>query len=1073
MVSCDDDHVMTSSLSLTSSYRKSVDMSSEWSSEIWLAEAVANSVHINSLVLVNGIQLSQLMVACLHGNIDYVEVLLEVPGVKVDLQNDEGLHALHCACEQGHTEIAQLILNTCQCPKDIVNLLEKWENTSLMLASIFGHTETVLLLLQNGAHVNMQNPEGLSSLMLASLNGHTETVLLLLQNDAHVNMQNHEGLSSLMLASQNGHTETVLLLLQNGAHVNMQNHEGLSSLMLASLNGHTETVSLLLQNGAHVNMQNNQGSSPLLLASINGHTETVSLLLQNGAHVNMKKNKGWTSLMLASQNGHTETVLLLLQNGAHVNMQNYERSSSLMLASLNGHTETVSLLLQNGAHVNMKKNEGWTSLMLASQNGHTETVLLLLQNGAHVNMQDNDGRSSLMLTNSLTCSQLLISSGTDMNLLSTTTRLTALAMAIVRGNTDIALHLIDCGADMSIGGSSALFYASLHNQISVVNRILDNSKQSFVDDPIDGYTPLMAASSYGHVEIVQLLLEAGVRVNFSNFSDYRSLHLPIQEQILITNLYKHDQLSTVRGSALDMAVIRGRVEVVSLLVQYGAKVHNIYYLLRSITLKQAQANAKSGNSDESHWEKYSIILQILFSHVSDLIGRVQCTNPSTLYMACAFGVVEMVSLLIELGADVSDLYRTDASGLSYWCSFVTIISSGSFLSATASNKTSSDVDLLHKVNWDKYSRLLSILMENGMDINHKDSSGSLALNIACREGHTDLVSLLLKCRADVNFQDGEGLSSLMEAVSCGHLEICLLLFRYRAKVNLQDSKGWSALMLAVTAGHIDFVLLLLERRAEINLQDSSGTSSLMLSCFSGDTHVTKVLLGHGADTNLQNEDGITALMMSSYNGHTEIVELLLGYGADLCVMTSIGMTALRVSTDNGHKEITKLLIEHGANRRVTSSLPVCRKRTVSARDSTVIRTRVVTQDSDTSRLESKLERMERILQSLLQNQTTTTTIPSYGSKKTIKLSEVPTLPNAFRVLHSLAYDWQNIGVLLKLENNSLKEIDLCCNSRPQDCLREMLNLWLMNAVIPPTWEELAEAVEPTDQTIARKIRRTS
>ena len=750
-----------------------------------------------------------------------------------------------------------------------------------------------------------------------------------------------------------------------------------------------------------------------------------------------------------------------------------EKLSSLMLASHYGHNETVLLLLQNGAHVNMQDNDGWPSLMYASQNGHTETVLLLLQNGAHVNMQNNEGLSSLMLTNSLTCSQLLISCGADVNLLSTTSRLTALAMAIIRGNTDIALHLIDCGADMSIGGSSALFYASLQNQISVVKHILDresilNITNSLVDDLTDGYTPLMAASSCGHVEIVQLLLEAGLRMNFSNFSDYPSLHLPLQQQMQIPG--KDDQLSTVRGSALDMAVIRGRVEVVSLLLQYGAKVHNIYYLLRSITLKQAQANAKSGNSDESHWEKYSIILQILFSHDSDLIGRVQCTNPSTLYMACAFGVEEMVSLLIELGADVSDLYRTDASGLSYWCSFITIISSGSFLTATASNKTSSDVDLLHKVNWDKYSRLISILSEKGLDVNHKDSSGSLALNIACREGHTDLVSLLLKCRADVNFQDGEGLSSLMEAVSCGHREICLLLFCYRPKVNLQDSKGWSALMLAVTAGHIDFVLLLLERRAEINLQDASGTSSLMLSCFAGDTHVTKVLLGHGADANLQNEDGITALMMSSYNGHTEIVELLLEYGADLCVMTSIGMTALRVSTDNGHKEVTKLLIEHGANRRVTSSLPVCRKRTVSARDSTVISTRVVSQDSDTSRL----ERMEQILQSLLhQSQTTTTTTPSYGSKKTIKLSEVPTLSNAYRILHPLAYDWQNIGILLNLENNSLKAIHRGCNGIPEDCLREMLDLWLMNAVIPPTWEELAEAVEPTDQTIARKIRRTS
>ena len=858
--------------------------------------------------------------------------------------------------------------------------------------------------------------------------------------------------------------------------VNLSDKNGVGSQMLASLNGHTETVLLLLQNGAHVNMQNNKGLSSLIIASQEGHTETVLLLLQNGAHVNMQNNEGSSSLFIASKNGHTETVLLLLQNGAHVNMQNNKGLSSLIIASQEGHTETVLLLLQNGAHVDMQNNDGWSSLMITSQNGHTEKVLILLQNGARVNKQNNKGSSSLMLNNNLTCSQQLIACGADVNLLSTTTRLTTLAMAIIRGITDIALHLIDCGADMSIGGSSALFYASLHNQISVVKHILDKEsivKNSLVDDLIDGYTPLMAASSCGHVEIAQLLLEAGVRVNFSNFSDYPSLHLPLQQQMQIPG--KDDQLSTVHGSALDMAVIRGRVEVVSLLVQYGAKVHNIYYLLRSITLKQAQANAKSGNSDGSHWEKYSIILQILFSNNSDLIGRVQCTNPSTLYMACAFGVEEMVSLLIKLGADVSDFYRTDASGLSYWCSFVTIISSGSFLSATASNKTSNDVDLLHKVNWDKYSRKILILTENGLDVNHKDSSGSLALNIACREGHTDLVSLLLKCRADVNFQDGEGLSSLMEAVSCGHLEICLLLFRYRAKVNLQDSKGWSALMLAVTAGHIDFVLLLLERRAEINFQDASGTSSLMLSCFAGDTHVTKVLLGHGADANLQNEDGITALMMSSYNGHTEIVELLLEYGADLCVMTSIGMTALRVSTDNGHKEVTKLLIEHGANRCVTSSLPIRRKRSSSARDSTLISTRVVTQDSDTSRLESKLDRMEQILQSLLQNQSqnTTTTTQSTQSKKPIKLNEVPKLSDAFMVLHPLAYDWQNIGILLNLENNSLKAIYRGCNGIPEDCLREILDLWLMNGVIPPTWEELAEAVEPTDQTIARKIRRTS
>ena len=63
-------------------------MSSEWSSEIWLAEAVLNSVHINSLVPVNGRQ-------------------------------DDGWHGLHYVCE----------------------------STCLMIASQNGHTRTVLMVL--------------------------------------------------------------------------------------------------------------------------------------------------------------------------------------------------------------------------------------------------------------------------------------------------------------------------------------------------------------------------------------------------------------------------------------------------------------------------------------------------------------------------------------------------------------------------------------------------------------------------------------------------------------------------------------------------------------------------------------------------------------------------------------------------------------------------------------------------------------------------------------------------------------------------------------------------------------
>ena len=246
-----------------------------WSDELLLAEAMEKCADINSLVMIKGRQLSQLMVACHHGNIDYVEDLLKVPGVTVDLQNNEGQHALLCACEQGHTEIAQLILNTCQHP-NVVNLPDKMGRTPLMAASSFSHSDTVSVLLESAAQVNVQNSKGWSSLMLSCLHRHTETVSILLQNGAHINVQDNDGWPPLMIASQNGHTQTVSILLQNGVHINVQDNDGWPPLMVASQNGHTETVSILLLNGAHVNIQDNDGCPPLMVASHNGHTESTT-----------------------------------------------------------------------------------------------------------------------------------------------------------------------------------------------------------------------------------------------------------------------------------------------------------------------------------------------------------------------------------------------------------------------------------------------------------------------------------------------------------------------------------------------------------------------------------------------------------------------------------------------------------------------------------------------------------------------------------------------------------------------------------------------------------------------------
>ena len=80
------------------------------------------------------------------------------------------------------------------------------------------------------------------------------------------------------------------------------------------------------------------------------------------------------------------------------------------------------------------------------------------------------------------------------------------------------------------------------------------------------------------------------------------------------------------------------------------------------------------------------------------------------------------------------------------------------------------------------------------------------------------------------------------------------------------------------------------------------------------------------------------------------------------------------------------------------------------------------------------------------------------------------LPKVFKLLLPLASEWENIGLCLGLidfEDSVKASAD---NKTAPSCLRETLKLWLNRVESPPTWKELAEAIEPFNSDIAAKIK---
>jgi ankyrin repeat protein len=125
--------------------------------------------------------------------------------------------------------------------------------TAMMCAAQDGHEQVALVLLEAGASLKVVNIDNFTMLMAASLGGLT-TVLerVLPQSDidaavvsSHASHATELGYTALMYAARNGKQHCVHMLLSAGARKEVQNAMGKTALSLAHHKGHTVICDLL------------------------------------------------------------------------------------------------------------------------------------------------------------------------------------------------------------------------------------------------------------------------------------------------------------------------------------------------------------------------------------------------------------------------------------------------------------------------------------------------------------------------------------------------------------------------------------------------------------------------------------------------------------------------------------------------------------------------------------------------------------------------------------------------------------------------------------------------------------
>lgn len=133
-------------------------------------------------------------------------------------------------------------------------------------------------LYKYGFPSNVKAANGQTSLHIASFFGHTDMAELLIINKEKVEEQDKTGKTPLHLASITGELETAELLIKNKAKVEAQDETGKTPLFCAAVTDEPEMIGLLISKGASINYVDSYGFTPLSFASKNKFQDIVSRL---------------------------------------------------------------------------------------------------------------------------------------------------------------------------------------------------------------------------------------------------------------------------------------------------------------------------------------------------------------------------------------------------------------------------------------------------------------------------------------------------------------------------------------------------------------------------------------------------------------------------------------------------------------------------------------------------------------------------------------------------------------------------------------------------------------------------
>ena len=371
-------------------------------------------------------------------------------------------------------------------------------------AAEMGDAAKVRSLLARGADVNQAQGDGMTALHWAAERGDAGMVNALLAAKASVKATTNIGsYTPLHIAAKTGNPAVVEALLKAGADAKAVTTSGATALHFSSASGDSASIALLADKGADLNAREAEwGQTPLVFAAAAGRAPAVRTLIRRGANVTARTRMENLQEQAALEQAATR-----------------KRNAVLVSWEPERHANDTSAVTLNAMGMPMGGNPPPTG-------GDPAALAGALPAGAGGGRGDAPGRPAAPQPKGpFTPAQLqaAIDSGRALLLAGHDTK-GPVTEEVDTINGGVAGFANQVGG---VGGLTALHHAVRQGNIDAVRELLNAGAPINEPAQADKTTPLLMATINGQFDVAMLLIQYGANVNMAATNGLTPLYATI------------------------------------------------------------------------------------------------------------------------------------------------------------------------------------------------------------------------------------------------------------------------------------------------------------------------------------------------------------------------------------------------------------------------------------------------------------------------------------------------------------------------------------------------------------------